>query len=367
MNMSHLLFGRVKFREDEEYLEFKYKFLLVIILAAAVLTALFVIGNTFEVNPLNTPHVTMMKIFIALSVVLAALRRGHKQRFAMIAWAYTALVMVETTSSLLFVPTDELRIFWFVTNIPGLFILLGRKPGWIITVLSIAIVIGTNSRSMAPYSPNAVATFSLGLLYFAAFFHIYTNRSISYFERMRSSNEKLRHMATHDTLTGVFNARAYYQICDRLIRVASRNGDPYAVMFVDLDHFKSVNDTYGHAAGDTVLKSVAACLSQNIRKSDSLGRIGGEEFSIFLPNTDEKSATDLAESIRTAIEALMPDIGEQKLKITSSIGVARSRPGDHGMQDIQHKADQAMYVAKSKGRNRVSVFTDETDVVQPVH
>ena len=203
-----------------------------------------------------------------------------------------------------------------------------------------------------------MATFVLGMLYFALFFHFYSDRSISYFVRMRESNENLRYMASHDTLTGVFNARAYYEICDHLILVANRDSSPYSVMFVDLDHFKSINDTYGHAAGDIVLKKVAQCLADNIRKSDSLGRIGGEEFSIFLPNTEIDGATELAETIRKAIELLMPDIGDQRLKITASIGVARSEKGNQSMKDIQQKADQAMYEAKAKGRNRVSTFRE---------
>ena len=107
-----------------------------------------------------------------------------------------------------------------------------------------------------------------------------------------------------------------------------------------------------------MLKSVADCLVKSIRNSDALGRIGGEEFSIFLPNTNMKGATDLAEHFRMSIEALMPDVGSGQRKITASIGVARNQHSDQLMLDIQRQADQAMYKAKAGGRNRVSSFDD---------
>lgn len=103
-----------------------------------------------------------------------------------------------------------------------------------------------------------------------------------------------------------------------------------------------------------MLKSVADCLSKSLRSSDALGRVGGEEFSVFLPNTNADGAVALAEAIRRNIEMLMPSTGEQILKITASIGVARNSHTEQTILDIQKQADQAMYRAKAAGRNRVS-------------
>lgn len=147
-----------------------------------------------------------------------------------------------------------------------------------------------------------------------------------------------------------------YTSCDQLIHLAARHHTPYAVLFVYLDHFKRINDTYGHAAGDTVLKAVASELASSVRQSDLIGRIGGEEFSIFLPNTDLAGATKLAESIRVSIERLKPQSGDLYLSITASIGVASNQHRDQSMQEIQRQADQAMYSAKEKGWNRVSTL-----------
>ena len=121
---------------------------------------------------------------------------------------------------------------------------------------------------------------------------------------MNDANDQLRVQAARDPLTGVMNARAYYAATERLITLSLRTGKPFSVLFVDLDHFKSINDRYGNEAGDIVLKEVPASLAKNARDCDALGRIGGEEFSLFLPNTDLVGAEVVAEKLRTAIEGL---------------------------------------------------------------
>ncbi len=356
--LGRVLFGQVTFRESEEYLEFQYKFLAVVMLGGAVLTALILATHELGANPIADDHVRSMRLFTAAALFLWVCLRGRKHWFLPVAVAYEVVCLLEYLSALIYVPEDQLRIFWFVINVPGVFLLLGQRAGWLVTIASVILVAIANRHIEPPYSTNAIVTYSFGMVYFALFFQVYASRSISYFSRMRDYNKKLHQMATHDMLTGVLNARAYYEICDQMIHLAQRDNSSYCVLFVDLDHFKSINDIHGHAAGDAVLKAVAACLSKNLRKSDALGRIGGEEFSIFLPNTDLAGASALAETIRKGIEELMPSIGGRRLTITASLGVARSQRGDQSMQEIQRQADQAMYAAKALGRNRVSSFDE---------
>ncbi|MFM2341749.1 MAG: hypothetical protein RLZZ592_1402 [Pseudomonadota bacterium] len=131
---------------------------------------------------------------------------------------------------------------------------------------------------------------------------------------------------------------------------------PSTVLFVDLDHFKRINDTRGHAAGDEVLRRVAACLREQVRHSDWVGRIGGEEFSLLLPRTATAQALPLAERLRACLEALQIEIDGQPIPVTASIGVATAQAGEHTMTTLQQQADEAMYQAKAGGRNRVSVL-----------
>lgn len=192
-------------------------------------------------------------------------------------------------------------------------------------------------------------------------FHVYTNRADSYFRRMHASNMRLRHMAQHDALTGVLNLRAMTEVTDRLMDLARRQSGRYAVLFVDLDHFKRINDEHGHEAGDNVLKAVASCMNARLRKTDVLGRIGGEEFLAFLPDTDAVGALILAEALRQDIESLMPSVNGQPLRITASIGVATPSDGLESLGTLQKHADQAMYQAKASGRNWVTLFSGAKD------
>ena len=358
MSLSTIFFGSAEFPESEEYREFQYKFLIVLLIVGALATLFFIVASGDQNLPMPEEHMRSMKLYTAVSLALWLGLRGRKQWFLPIAGLYEAASLAELASAMIYVPGDELRILWLTTNIPGVYLLLGRVAGAIITVVIVSSLIMGNALMAAPYTQNALATAVISMIYSAAFFHAYASRSVNFFMRMRDSNERLRYMATRDALTGVLNARAYYEVCERLIGLARRNSEPYAVLFVDLDHFKSINDTYGHEAGDHVLKSVADCLTKNIRKSDSLGRIGGEEFSVFLPNTNMAGALEVAEQLRMSIELLMPEMGSGPRKITASIGVARNQHSDQLMLDIQRQADQAMYRAKAAGRNRVTSFDD---------
>lgn len=356
ISLGTLVFGRVSFDESNEYRAFQFKFLCVVMLAGAVSTLAFVFGAWAGANPMDPRHLTMMTVFSLAVLALWWLLRGHQDRFPVVAWAYLSLCGLEFTSALVHVDADELRVLWFFVNVPGVYLLLGRRVGLVVACASaLALALG-NAHLSRPYSPNAMATALVGLFYTATFFHLYTARSISYFKRMREYNERLAELASVDPLTGVSNARSYYAACDRWLLSAQRSGAMSSVLFVDLDHFKRINDTMGHAAGDTVLRTVASTLAGAIRRSDMLGRIGGEEFSIFLPDTPAEAAAILAEKLREAVAGLVIIAEGRQLKVTASIGIASATGADETMADIQRRADQAMYQAKAAGRNRVSML-----------
>lgn len=177
-------------------------------------------------------------------------------------------------------------------------------------------------------------------------------------KKLLEANEKLLFMANNDPLTGLLNTRAYHNLCEKFINLAHRNDLPFSVLFIDLDHFKNINDTYGHDVGDLVLKATSKCITLSCRESDVIGRVGGEEFSIFLPETDSAGAIAFAETIRVNIEQLSPNIGDNKeISITASIGVASKMVHHKAITDIQRDADHAMYHAKKDGRNRVACLS----------
>lgn len=356
--IKQLIFGNPVFEEAQEYREFQYKLLSILLVTGAFFTSIFLLGAWSELNALSGPHIYSMMLFTTSALILWLALRGQPKRLFVIAWLYEVICLLEYVSALAFVPQDELRILWFYINVPGVYIMLGQRAGFAVTLLTIGIFLLGNAMlsAEAAYSTNALATAIVSIIYLGMFFHFYVDRSMSYYVRMRESNRKMHHMATHDALTGVHNARAYYARCDQLIQHGKKAQQSYAVLFVDLDHFKAINDNYGHDVGDRVLKSVAHALRDNIRSSDALGRVGGEEFSIFLPNARLQDAMTLAEILRSKIEALSVLVDEKVLRLTASIGVAANRGDRQSMQEIQRDADQAMYQAKAQGRNRVSAL-----------
>ena len=222
------------------------------------------------------------------------------------------------------------------------------------------------SRFVAPYSGTELvdAVMAMGLLAFL--FHVYRARSMSFYHRLQESKERLRAMASTDVLTGLLNARAYYERCDQFLLATRRKRSPFAVLFIDLDHFKAINDQHGHATGDVVLQCVGQLIAQSVRQSDLAGRIGGEEFAVLLPDTDAQGALVLAEALRRAIEAAQPEAQGLRLSISASIGVALGGMAEQNMQDVQHQADLAMYEAKAAGRNRVTLFKPPQAVPNPL-
>jgi diguanylate cyclase (GGDEF)-like protein len=158
-----------------------------------------------------------------------------------------------------------------------------------------------------------------------------------------------------DALTGLANRRAFTQDAELIVRHQVLRGRPVAVFLVDLDHFKSVNDRYGHAAGDSVLRMFADVCTNKLRSSDLVGRLGGEEFAILLGDATRDNAFLVAERIRVAFEAASVTVEGQTISATISIGVAIIQDSTQNLSMLLGQADQALYRAKARGRNRVEL------------
>jgi diguanylate cyclase len=173
-------------------------------------------------------------------------------------------------------------------------------------------------------------------------------------------NQNLESIATIDGLTGVLNRRGLEDAALKMQGICKRINLSMAILVIDVDHFKKVNDKFGHLFGDDVLRHLTKVINEILRSGDVLGRYGGEEFCVFLPNTSEKDATGLAERIRLGVEKSLHDINQKTIKATVSVGVADSVRAGYDFKGLVAAADSALYVAKNKGRNRVVSYTDIT-------
>ena len=173
-------------------------------------------------------------------------------------------------------------------------------------------------------------------------------------EELVEAREALRDQATRDGLTGLWNRTAIFDILQNELARSGRSGEPLIVLMADLDGFKPVNDRYGHMAGDAVLRQVAARMRAAVRRYDSVGRYGGEEFLIVLPRCERVGGLALAERIRHAIGAECFRAGDVEIRLTCSLGAACARPPVVPLaDDLVREADAALYRAKHQGRDRV--------------
>lgn len=164
---------------------------------------------------------------------------------------------------------------------------------------------------------------------------------------------ELKKLAATDALTGLPNRRYFLDAANAEAERVRRFGVPASLVMIDLDHFKVVNDTYGHAAGDEALRGFAKTCTRLLRHIDILARLGGEEFALLLPGTDEFGAASVVEKLRQAVQDITVVEGRNRFHFSASFGVAQMEARDEGAQDCLARADKALFAAKQAGRNRV--------------
>ncbi len=185
-------------------------------------------------------------------------------------------------------------------------------------------------------------------------------RMLSMQDELLRARDALRIEAMHDALTGLVNRAAVCRSLDQEVARGSRTGHPVGVVLLDIDHFKRINDTYGHACGDIVLREVAKSLKAGVRSYDFVARYGGEEFLIVLPECEWRGARRVAERAREALAALQIELPHSRLEVTASFGVSStSQVRSADAVQLLASADRALYRAKHRGRNRVELCKSE--------
>ena len=207
---------------------------------------------------------------------------------------------------------------------------------------------------------GAIAYLAGGVLLFILFYHLvgWVGR------RIEANRQALEQLAAIDDLTGLYNSRIYHSMLTGEIARAQRHGRPISVLMLDIDHFKCVNDDYGHLAGDRVLERLGLLLKERTRGGNSVCRYGGEEFTIILPELGVEGASETAERLREIVEQTRFDIGgDHKIRVTVSIGVAAFPEFGGTAEELTKAADIALYTAKEEGRNRVSRYKKRAEAV----
>ena len=263
--------------------------------------------------------------------------RTHRVRVASILIALLCMSGVLTTVYVV----GAHQIYWLFPALMAVFYLVRAREAVVCAVVTIVGLLPAILSSSDSHETTTILITILVTSAFALAFSLITNRQ----------REQLLVLATKDPLTGAGNRRGLDGKLTEVLNVHNRTGAPSSLLLIDLDHFKRVNDIHGHAVGDQTLKRVTEIINMRIRVTDSLYRIGGEEFVVVLEGADLHRAAHLAEQLRTLIDAneLVPNQA-----VTISLGVAELKKGEIG-NDWLHRADEALYRAKNAGRNSTSV------------
>ncbi|HET57073.1 MAG TPA: diguanylate cyclase [Deltaproteobacteria bacterium] len=258
-----------------------------------------------------------------------------------------------------------ISLFVFIPN-RLIFAAFAALYGIIGTTIAVALATPANNRDVAGL---IVALFLPTIVGFMAAYRLHTTwrKEFTALHQTKLANEELRReidqrskleeelrrQASTDPLTGLYNRRFYEQLLEREIKQAKRYGSSLALCVLDLDRFKDVNDSYGHASGDVALCRVADACRDELRESDIIGRLGGEEFILILPRTDAAGAVVVADRLRERIAATEVETENARFHVTVSIGVTELQPADTDITELIRRADEAMYLSKAEGRNKV--------------
>jgi diguanylate cyclase (GGDEF)-like protein len=186
-----------------------------------------------------------------------------------------------------------------------------------------------------------------------------THLSNRVIQELEEAKEQLTDQSYRDFLTGLYNRRYFYELAKNFVHLFKRERKIFSIISIDIDKFKIINDTYGHAIGDQVIKALADILLRSTRKSDIVSRFGGEEFIILLPSTTKKGAYELAEKLRRLVAATEIEIDKQRsISFTISLGVDEIAEDDKSVDNVLQRSDSALYFAKREGRNRVVLVPD---------
>ena len=340
-------------------------------LAALLMVCCLVVMNSVAAAGLAST--AEVRVWTACSVlgliaVYAAIRSGWSRRFKDPALTLAQILYAITCCAAAFVIAGPARgVTLPILAIILMFGIFGLTTRQMLGVLVYSLVaFGVASGVVAardePDYPPVVAAAYVGMVVVVLLSSTFlTTRVQSTREHLRRQRaelaqalEQIRQLATHDDLTGLLNRRAMLDRMQLEQRRSLRSGSPLLIAQLDIDHFKVVNDTHGHAAGDLVLQSFADTVRRNVRDTDVLARWGGEEFVLLLCDTPAADAVALMERLRQAVQAMQVPVaqGGQPITVTVSIGLARHAPADP-LAGTLERADQALYAAKAGGRNRV--------------
>lgn len=299
---------------------------------------------------------------LILAFPIAATRRVRRSRLPWILYGASVALLVLVIREQVWLGGRIPEILTTICLVFGVVPVMGVPFTWrenALGVLALLLTLNILCLSIPGLTPHLVRVHLLAL-----FLVIATGFVHHSFDQMLQAQmlhqRQIEELARKDALTGLWNRRHFRELGELILKRCLRSRQGVSLILLDLDHFKAVNDRYGHGAGDAVIRACAACMAHAVRETDVVARIGGEEFVLLLDGSGLEAGLQVAERVRAGIEALSiaADGLEAPLRVTASLGVAGAEPPDLTLDGLMSLADQALYRAKGTGRNRVEPCRD---------
>lgn len=354
--MKVLLNSGHEFDTSEILFKFKFRLLnscLFIAIGFAFLVGLF---HDLGLHDTGDFHSKVNYLYSLSSLGLLIWLRQDKNNFKKISALLIVISLITFTSALIFVVEDQFRMIWFYIVVFIAYTIIGNKAGVITTVISIAIIVLCFILFELNLSKVTLQGSLIGLIISSTLASVHVRKITEFETILLNKNRELEVLATVDGLTGVMNKRMFNEMALKYLEATNRTEKPLSFLYLDLDFFKKINDEHGHQVGDIMLIKFTDVVGKCLRKSDLLGRIGGEEFAIVLFETTLEDAVDVAEKIRTKVQEASYQYEGNLVEVTTSIGVSHTVSDTDTLENIQERADRALYKAKDLGRNRVEII-----------
>ncbi len=359
---KNLLIPNITLPKQQWAFEKRHKTLLILLSAVSIILFFFAIFRYIQGNM----YMAYADIFgVAILIVLLIFLKRSIHNYTSISRLFILSTLLLSMTNLIY-SDHHSRIIWLISIMITSYYFRGKKEG---TFWSGFIIVGLTINQI--FNNNSSL---LGIDYFAIVINfIFISLSLSWYEELKEYRKsqllqeikkkeevakQLKLLASIDSMTKLYNRRFFLEISEQSLALSKREKYNLCTLIIDIDKFKNVNDTYGHKIGDDVIIALSNTLLKLTRKSDIVGRWGGEEFVMHLPQTDLNGASEMAEKIRLEIENLLISVeNDKEIRFTVSIGLsAVNIKNDKNIEESIIRADKALYEAKENGRNRVCCY-----------
>lgn len=352
--MGKLIHCKYASSDNELLTSFKHKMLRLMIILLVIASTLSGLYYTAGFGHISNGEHNLRYAHAFLGLIFYFILTFNKDSYTFVSYGLIFMTLFIFSYAFYHAANTEIRLLWFLVITMAAFITNGTILGVMTAVLSMLSLIYVNNLYDLKINNFTFLTIGSSLVITSLMLYYFTKKIEAFSRNLSEQNARLDRLASVDPLTGMMNRRVFLEMADKYLHQSYRQDEKFYFLMLDIDHFKSINDSYGHKEGDNVLIRYAKVIHNILRENDLFGRLGGEEFGVVILEKDRKNALHVAEKIRMAIESEVYEVGDKTLPITMSIGVAFGYESAT-LEEVMHASDIAMYKAKTSGRNRVCV------------